>query len=107
MRTSLLLFDSHVQDLSTITVPCILFITWLLCFPFGFPLLFMGNPFASEGVAGTVDVANDLELPRREIGELIITGWHVNTYQVYVYEYLFAILAYFMQGLLHCKQLLF
>ena len=32
---------------------------------------------------GTVDIANDLELPRREIGELVISGWHVNTYQVF------------------------
>ena len=29
-----------------------------------------------------VDVAGELELLRGEIGELIISGWHVNTYQV-------------------------
>ena len=29
-----------------------------------------------------VDVARELELPPGEIGELIISGWHVNTYQV-------------------------
>ncbi len=29
-----------------------------------------------------VDVANDYELPPGEIGEIIVSGWHVNTYQV-------------------------
>jgi len=29
-----------------------------------------------------VDVAGEIELRPGEIGELIISGWHVNTYQV-------------------------
>ena len=26
---------------------------------------------------------DDLELPRGEIGEIVVSGWHVNTYQVH------------------------
>ena len=32
---------------------------------------------------------SSLELPRGQIGEIVISGWHVNTHQVYIYIYLY------------------
>lgn len=35
-----------------------------------------------DAIEGQIDISSELELPPNEIGELIISGWHVNTYQV-------------------------
>lgn len=35
-----------------------------------------------EPINEPVDIVNELELPTGEIGEIIVSGWHVNTYQV-------------------------
>ncbi len=35
-----------------------------------------------EPPTGPVDITSEYELPPGEIGELIVSGWHVNTYQV-------------------------
>lgn len=37
-----------------------------------------------DAIEDPVDISSELELPANEIGELIISGWHVNTYQVKV-----------------------
>ena len=37
----------------------------------------------TEPIEGVVDV-EEMELPSGEIGEIILTGWHVNTEQVLV-----------------------
>ena len=40
-------------------------------------------PFcASEPPTNPVDISQDMELPTGEEGEVIISGWHVNTHQV-------------------------
>ena len=36
-----------------------------------------------EAPLDPVDIVSDYELPPGEIGEIIVSGWHVNTYQVY------------------------
>ena len=40
-----------------------------------------------EPPADPVDIAKDLELPTGETGEIVVSGWHVNTGQVGVGEW--------------------
>lgn len=40
-----------------------------------------------EPPADPVDIAKDLELPIGETGEIVVSGWHVNTGQVGVGEW--------------------
>ena len=35
-----------------------------------------------DEISGPVNISEELEQPTGEIGEIIISGWHVNTYQV-------------------------
>ena len=38
-------------------------------------------------ITGPVNLAVDYELPAGQIGELVLSGWHVNTYQVRLLEH--------------------
>ena len=45
-------------------------------------MVFSKTLYHSEPISEPVDISMELELRPREIGELIVSGWHVNTYQV-------------------------
>ena len=38
--------------------------------------------YPAEPIRDPVAISNELELRPREIGEIIVSGWHVNTFQV-------------------------
>ncbi len=40
-----------------------------------------------EAILDPTDISMELELPANEIGEILLSGWHVNTYQVSQLQY--------------------
>ena len=55
---------SDVQITMTVSCPYILF------------------SYPAEPIRDPIAISDELELRPREIGEVIVSGWHVNTFQV-------------------------
>ena len=53
--------------------------------------------YHTEPVRDSIAISDELELRPREIGEIIVSGWHVNTFQV----------TFLMRGDIHLSSLRF